>query len=115
MRWPWSRKPDVISSPGEIVPHISSGAAPLPADLADRAVRALVDLFRHQMDPIDVRALRREIAADPDKWWAGYHFGWGMSVRNYLRQQGGIKDKQLPSGNWDDYYIECIEEALRQS
>jgi hypothetical protein len=45
-----------------------------------------------------------------ERWWleANIHFHWGRAVRNLLRQQG-IPDNQLPSGNWDDYYLPLIE------
>lgn len=51
----------------------------------------------------------------PDRWWAisGWHFHQGMTIRNMLRNI--ISDKELPSGNWDDYYIEVIESALKKS
>lgn len=38
------------------------------------------------------------------------HFGWGMHVRNLLRQHG-LTDDQVPSGNLDDYYVCLVEEA----
>lgn len=88
---------------------------PLPAVIAERAVRAMVDLFKHEMSPEDLRKLRAEIENDPDEWWIRYHNGWGRAVRNYLRISGGIRDAKLPTGNWDDYYIDVIEEALRQT
>jgi hypothetical protein len=45
---------------------------------------------------------------DPKTWWAIYHHGWGTGMRNYLRDKVCLDD-QLPSGNWDDYYIQLIE------
>lgn len=39
------------------------------------------------------------------------HFNWGMDCRNNLRKNVCLDD-QLPSGNWDDYYIELLELAL---
>lgn len=42
------------------------------------------------------------------------HFGFGMGVRNLLREQG-LTDDMLPNGNWDDYYVSLIEHALKLS
>lgn len=39
------------------------------------------------------------------------HTGWGMGLRNYLRDHG-LRDGFLPRGNWDDYYIPTLEIAL---
>jgi hypothetical protein len=51
----------------------------------------------------------------------GWHFDQGMQIRNLLRQV--IKDRELPlfpewygpevdEGNWDDYYVQCLEAAV---
>jgi hypothetical protein len=55
----------------------------------------------------DVARLHKE---NPDTWWASFHFGWGMRIRNLLRDNVCLDDK-LPSGNWDDYYIQLVEIA----
>lgn len=39
------------------------------------------------------------------------HFGWGMWFRNQLRNNG-LNDSLTPDGNWDDYYVSLIEDAL---
>lgn len=39
------------------------------------------------------------------------HMTLGMGIRNLLRAEG-LLDKETPTGNWDDYYIEAIEHAL---
>lgn len=38
------------------------------------------------------------------------HFGWGMAVRNLLRQHG-LTDDMLPLPNWDEYYVMLVEDA----
>lgn len=38
------------------------------------------------------------------------HFEYGMKIRNYLREQVCL-DADLPSGNWDDYYLTLLEIA----
>jgi hypothetical protein len=47
---------------------------------------------------------------DPELWWADKHHGWGTAVRNHLRDNVCL-DEELPSGNWDDYYIQLVELA----
>lgn len=47
---------------------------------------------------------------DPKTWWATYHHGWGTGIRNYLRDKV-CRDDELPSENWDDYYIQLFEMA----
>lgn len=47
---------------------------------------------------------------DPVNWSVEFHFSAGMAVRNLLRN-GGFTDNQLPSGNWDDYYVPILELA----
>ena len=48
---------------------------------------------------------------DPKDWYVEHHFFWGMHIRNELRNHG-LKDEFLPTGNWDDYYVEAIEKAV---
>lgn len=42
------------------------------------------------------------------------HFGWGMAVRNILRQHG-FGEKELGVHNLDDIYVALVAEALEQS
>ena len=53
-----------------------------------------------------------EYDKDPIYWWAKYHFYWGMYIRNKIRELTKITDDKLPSGNWDDYYIQAVETSL---
>ena len=41
--------------------------------------------------------------------WRGEHFFVGTQVRNLLREV--IHDGELPSGNWDEYYVQALEAA----
>jgi hypothetical protein len=51
------------------------------------------------------------IKNNPEEWWLGHHFGWGMSMRNLLREHGyGERELGLNS-TLDDYYIAWIEQA----
>lgn len=57
-----------------------------------------------------VYEIRQAHQENPDTWWATSHFTWGMSIRNFLRDNV-CTDENLPSGNWDDYYIPLVELA----
>ena len=59
---------------------------------------------------------REKIAENPETWWVGggWHFGGGMFIRNKLRDEVCLDD-QLPSRNWDDYYIPLLEEAIKSN
>lgn len=49
------------------------------------------------------------------KDWVDFHFGFGMGVRNVLRQV--MLDDKLPlvdgGRNWDDYYLGALDEMCR--
>jgi hypothetical protein len=47
---------------------------------------------------------------DPVHWMSMYHFSTGMTIRNLLRKEV-CSDDQLPSGNWDDVYVQLLEIA----
>lgn len=66
--------------------------------------------------------VRRLAAADPDGWAHASHFFSGMTVRNVLHEV--VRDDELPGvfygwvegltepiHNWDDYYVQALEEA----
>jgi hypothetical protein len=55
--------------------------------------------------------IRKAYAADPKGWYTGYHFGWGMAVRNLLREKG-FGEKYFGVHNLDDIYVALVEEAL---
>ncbi len=55
--------------------------------------------------------LRVAIHSDRENWFAEYHFGWGMNVRNAMRK-AGYTEKWLGVENLDDVYVEAIEHAV---
>lgn len=57
------------------------------------------------------KEIRETYAKDPDNWCAGYHFGWGMAVRNLLREKG-FGEEYFGVHNLDDIYVALVEEAL---
>jgi hypothetical protein len=77
-----------------------------------------VAILQEELDQHEKAMVRTVIRRDGLGHWLGlYHFGWGMSVRNLLREKG-LKDSWLPpgtagpEGNWDDYYGHAIEVAV---
>jgi hypothetical protein len=77
-------------------------------------IDAAVDFLRRQWTAArealfaEGRAL---ITADPENWFAPYHFSWGMAVRNELRS-GGFGEDFWPIWNLDDIYVPLAERAL---
>ncbi len=79
----------------------------LPDDFKIRCCQSFVKSV-----PLDVQSeIRKAIRERPLDWYIPYHLLWGMQVRNLFRAIG-IKDNELPSGNWDDYYYLVVEYAL---
>lgn len=80
----------------------------LPEDFRTRVTTYL----KENLSPEFLNGIREAFKENPEGWWSrsGWHFGQGMSVRNLLRRRG-FRDEQLPTGNWDDYYIQAIEDA----
>jgi hypothetical protein len=77
-----------------------------PDWIVEKAVSYLKTLFTEGVKE-DVARLHKQ---DHENWWASSHFTWGMKIRSFLRENVCLDDK-LPSGNWDDYYIQLVEIA----
>lgn len=86
----------------------------LDPSLRERAVKHL----RRVLPPAWADAIRAAIEEHGAEWTSKigddplyvFHFSHGMAIRNMLREAVG--DADLPSGNWDDYYVPALEEAL---
>ena len=76
----------------------------MPTDILNKAIEILAKEINEETK----QKIREDIKESPIYWFAPYHFGWGMSIRNLLRDKVCPDDK-LPSGNWDDYYVQIIE------
>lgn len=72
-----------------------------------------VDYLRQAIPAGEHAAIRAEMVADPQTWWAPYHMLWGMSVRNMLRAKG-FGEKDFKIDNLDDYYIALVERAVAE-
>lgn len=55
--------------------------------------------------------IKSVILKNPEGWFAPYHFGWGMAIRNALRTEG-FGESYFGIGNLDDIYVELVEEAV---
>lgn len=77
----------------------------LDPDIKARAAKHL----REALDPVSMKAWKERAQADPEDWMIEDHHFAGTAFRNLLRKE--IKDNELPSGNWDDYYVMAIEAA----
>lgn len=104
---------EYISKDGSKTVHDTHERRYLPEPLRTRAVEYL----RTQLSEEVLTEIRELHSEDPDDWAIPYHFGTGMGIRNLLRDV--IKDDELPpvmygdlaAQNWDDYYVEVMEEA----
>lgn len=79
----------------------------LPIWIIEKSVPLLKEFVGDRV-AIEIKEL---YSKDSDEWWAGYHHGWGTAIRNYLRQNV-CHDRELPTENWDDVYIQLVELAL---
>ena len=81
--------------------------AHVPDDLKQRIIDHLnsTDWFVEFIPQIE-----SAVKTNPLTWCVPYHFFWGMSVRNLIREVA--RDDEFPSGNLDDYYVEAVEAAL---
>lgn len=79
----------------------------LPKEIKDKAKIVINSILTVETK----KRIIEEYKNDQIFWVVPYHSGWGRSLRNFLREEVCTDDK-LPSGNWDDYYAQCVEYAL---
>jgi len=79
----------------------------IPRDVLE----GVVNFLKTELSEEAKAEIRRAYSEDPEHWITRYHFGWGMGVRNSLRD-AGFKDERLPDRNWDDYYFQLIDIAV---
>lgn len=78
----------------------------LSPEIKEKAIKHLKKIITLET----AEQIKDDYLKDSDTWWAKEHFGWGMRIRNFLRDNVCL-DIVLPSQNWDDYYIPLIEIA----
>lgn len=59
----------------------------------------------------EVKAQIRAAMEIPKDWPAACHMGWGMTIRNALRQNG-FSEAELHVRNLDNIYVELVEDAV---
>ena len=74
----------------------------------DWIINKSVEYLNNNLSDDTKNQIRNAWNKNHNNWWVTEHFGWGMYIRNQLRD-GVCKDDELPSGNWDDYYIQMVE------
>jgi NADH:ubiquinone oxidoreductase subunit F (NADH-binding) len=79
----------------------------LDKDIIEKSKETILSVLREE----DREKISEAISKSPTRWTGGYHFNWGMKIRNLLRDKVCLDDK-LATGNWDDYYAQCVEYAL---
>lgn len=86
----------------------------LPENLRQEAIQQCRELPRELLKEVH-DGVRKYGASNwvtrlhPELEFYSFHFYEGMGIRNFLRKK--IPDSKLPSGNWDDYYIQAVEHA----
>jgi hypothetical protein len=73
---------------------------------------AAVTFLRSWLSPLVQQEVREVIRIKSPDWPAGYHMGWGMGVRNALREHG-FGEKGFGVLNLDNIYVELVEEAVQ--
>ncbi len=76
------------------------------SDLWPKAVTFLQGLLW----PTVLQQIREVVRIKSPDWPAGYHMGWGMGVRNALRENGFNEDA-FGVRNLDNIYVELVEQA----
>jgi hypothetical protein len=80
--------------------------------ISDKKRCDAVDFLKKTFTNETKQKIRKAIVADPDDWAIPYHCGWGMAVRNCLRD-GGFGEEYFGIDNLDDIYVGLIEEAVK--
>jgi hypothetical protein len=60
----------------------------------------------------DADDIRHTIDKEGRDWWLHYHFGYGMFVRNLLRDNG-FGEREFVIDTLDDYWAGLVEAAVK--
>ena len=71
-----------------------------------------VDFLRGWLTPSVQQQIREVINIKSPDWPAAYHMGWGMGVRNALRDSG-FGEEPFGVRNLDNIYVPLVEEAVK--
>lgn len=72
--------------------------------------RRSVKYLRSWITVENAEECRAQMQENPGTWMIPHHMFFGMAIRNKLREV--VRDDDLPTGNWDDYYVAAFEEAI---
>lgn len=90
--------------------HTEAECVAMYAALTSEVKTPALEMLRKELASV-ADQIRAAFVAAPTDWYIGYHFGWGMAVRNLLRREGFGED-YFKVHNLDDIYVPLIEEAL---
>ncbi len=79
--------------------------------LASEKKKPAIDYLKKQIAEHIKILIRADSNRDPESWFAPYHLGWGMVIRNGLRD-AGFGEEYFRIGNLDDIYVELVEDAV---
>ena len=69
-------------------------------------------MLRAEIPADEQQQIRASIAVNPEAWSTPYHFWWGMSIRNVLRDRG-FGERNFLIRNLDNIYVRLVEEAVK--
>lgn len=97
----------------EGVCHTDSECKQMYSEIPQEQKDAAVAAFRSSDFAEASSQIREAIARDGEHWNIPYHLWWGMSVRNFFRQQG-FGEKELGVDNLDCVYRFLVEDAVKE-
>lgn len=110
MNIPYSPSPEATK---QGVCHTDTECMHMYADIDDGLKAPALAMLKISLEPV-LTDIRLAYNKSPKDWTVGYHFGWGMAVRNLLREKGFGED-YFKVHNLDDIYAPLVEEALQLS
>ena len=90
--------------------HTDDECTQMYKDLTPEVKAPALAMLRTELAPV-IPQVKAAYLVDPEGWIAHYHFGWGMAVRNLLREKG-FSEEYFKIHNLDDIYVALVEEAL---
>jgi hypothetical protein len=94
----------------KMVCHTDAECQQMYADLAPEVKAPALAMLAEELKTA-LPEIQKAYTAEPEGWYIGYHFTWGMAVRNLLRQKG-FGEEYFKVHNLDDIYVALVEEAL---
>ena len=82
-------------------------------NISQEIKKPVIEMLKNQLIP-DMKEIKKLMLLKKEDWWIGYHFGWGMGIRNLLREKG-FGEEYFGIHNLDDIYINLVEEAVNGS